>query len=123
MPLSLEIVSDAGSNNLAGDSLATLASKENKREVRILLPNSLQEFEPIHAGHVVVRNNAIRRAMANESSSLVGIGRRLDSEVVVFVLENRPRQLHKRELVADVRDGGQVSHGVCYARDQSQDVV
>ncbi len=61
----LKIVGNPGSNCVAGNGFAALTSKKNKWEVRILFADSLQECEPVHAGHVVIGDDTVRHAVIN----------------------------------------------------------
>jgi len=100
--LLLKIVGHTGGDSIAGDFLAAFAGKENKQEVRMLLPNGPQELEPTHIRHIVIRDDAIRRAVGDLLQPLVGAGRSLNGEPVAFSLENCPSQVSERRVVVDV---------------------
>jgi len=57
----LEVVGDARGDRVARDLLAPGAGEQDEREVGTVRADGLEELDPVHAGHVVVADDAVDR--------------------------------------------------------------
>ncbi|ERG89660.1 MAG: hypothetical protein J07HX5_01831 [halophilic archaeon J07HX5] len=108
--LFLEIISNTGSDSVAGNLLAALAGKQNKRKIRILCSNGLQELKPVHLSHLVIRDDAVRRLVVELLQPLINTCGRPDGELFLTALKKRFRQVGEGGLVIDVDDGDLAVH-------------
>lgn len=98
----IEVPGDSRVKRLAGDLLGPLPGVENEREPAVCRVNGLEQLQPVHAGHVVVADDAVELALVER----VGRGRRLgdarhrDGRQLAF--EERLREVQHGRVVVDV---------------------
>ena len=66
--------------------------------------DSLQEFKPVPAGHIVIRDNVVGRLVVDFLQSLVGAGCRLDREPVVLAFEKGLGQVGDIRFIVNMKN-------------------
>lgn len=111
--LLLQIICRSFNNGIAGHRFAPLAGKEDERTVRVFLADRLQELQAVHAGHLIVRDDAVDR-LVGESFETVGRTRfRHGIDPLVLTFEKLRGHLREVRLVTYVKDADRVSHYPC----------
>jgi hypothetical protein len=70
----------------------------------VLLAHAPEELDTVFSGHVVIRDDTVRRAVVDPLEALVGACRCLDGESVVFAFEEGSRHFPKVRLIVDVEN-------------------
>ncbi len=106
----LQVVRHSRRDSVAGDLLASLPGKQDKREVGVVGPNGLQEGETGLAGHVEVGDDAVELLRRQALPPLGRVRRRRHRNPVVLPLQELRRQLPEIRVVVDVEDPDRAIH-------------
>jgi hypothetical protein len=68
----------------------------------MFVANGFEKFDPVHTGHIVVRDDTVGRAVSDYLKPLVGAGCCLDGELVAFTFKKRGGEVCKVGFVIDV---------------------
>jgi len=96
----LQVVGHAGGDGLAGDRFRPPPGKKNERQVRVRLADGFEKLDTVHAGHVVVADDAVDAGTESLQSRL-GAGRRFECEPLVLASERLDSQLGEILVVLD----------------------
>lgn len=64
-----EIIREPGPDDPRCDVVGFLAREQQYRELRVCLSDRLDEFDPVHLGHIVIADNAVERFLVRPDPS------------------------------------------------------
>ena len=99
----LEVVGDAGRHRLRRDLLAPLPGEEDERQVGVGLPDRLEELEAVHAGHLVVADDAVEPLDVEAIEGVASTRLRDHVEAVVLRHQEVSNEVTEPLLVVDVQ--------------------
>ena len=99
----LEVEVDPVVDRLDHDLLAPPAGEEDERDLAEVTAAGLEEFDPVHDGHLVVRDHDVDRAAGQLRERLPTGGGGADLETGILA-EKDPKEFEEGRLVIHVQD-------------------